>query len=68
MSRIGKKPVPVPNGVTVTLNGTRVHDNQVILGVTGGTLDADETSPGPLMVQGDHSVVWIRKLTLTPIR
>ncbi len=56
------------NRITVTLNGQRVHDNQLILGVTGGTLDADETSPGPLMVQGDHSVVWIRKLTLTPIR
>jgi hypothetical protein len=56
------------NRATVTLNGQRVHDNQVILGVTGGTLDADEATPGPLMVQGDHSVVWIRKLTVTPIR
>jgi large subunit ribosomal protein L6 len=24
MSRIGRKPVPVPNGVTVTLNGSRI--------------------------------------------
>ena len=56
------------NRITVTLNGQRVHDNQVILGVTGGTLDADEATPGPLMVQGDHSVVWIKKLTVTPIR
>ena len=58
----------VGNRVTVTLNGQRVHDNAVILGVTGGTLDNDELAPGPLMVQGDHSDVWIRKLVLTPIK
>ena len=57
----------VGNRVTVTLNGQRVHDNAVILGVTGGTLDNDELAPGPLMLQGDHSDVWFRKLVLTPI-
>jgi hypothetical protein len=60
--------IVVGNRVTVTLNGRRVHDNAVILGVTGGTLDNDELAPGPLMVQGDHSNVWIRKLVVTPIR
>jgi hypothetical protein len=60
--------VLVGNRVTVTLNGQRVHDNAAILGVTGGTLDNDELSPGPLMLQGDHSDVWFRKLTLTPIK
>jgi hypothetical protein len=59
--------IVVGNRITVTLNGQRVHDNAVILGVTGGTLDNDELAPGPLMVQGDHSDVWIRKLVVTPI-
>jgi hypothetical protein len=57
----------VQNRVTVTLNGQRVHDNAVVLGVTGGTLDNDELAPGPLMLQGDHSDVWFRKVVVTPI-
>jgi len=59
--------VLVGNRVTVTLNGQRVQDNTVILGVTGGMLDNDELAPGPLLVQGDHSGVTIRKLVVTPI-
>jgi hypothetical protein len=59
--------VIVANRVTVNLNGKRVHDNVVIEGVTGGTLDNDELSPGPIMIQGDHSKVWLRKVIVTPI-
>ncbi len=59
--------VLVGNRVTVTLNGQRVHDNQVIGGITGGALDNDELAAGPLMIQGDHRPVWIRKLVVTPI-
>jgi hypothetical protein len=59
--------VLVGNRVTVTLNGQRVHDNAVIEGITGGALDAAETEPGPIMIQGDHSGVWIRKVVVTPI-
>jgi len=57
----------VGDHVTVTLNGQRVHDNVVITGVTGGALDNDELTPGPIMIQGDHSQVAVRKLTVTPI-
>lgn len=57
----------VGNHVTVTLNGKRVHDNAVLLGITGGALDADEASPGPVMIQGDHEKVWVRKVVVTPI-
>ena len=57
----------VGNRVTVTLNGQRVHDNAAIGGVTGGTLDNDELAPGPLMIQGDHGRVWIRKAVVMPI-
>ncbi|HYN09415.1 MAG TPA: DUF1080 domain-containing protein [Vicinamibacterales bacterium] len=57
----------VGNRVTVTLNGTRVHDNAVILGITGGALDNDELAPGPILIQGDHEQVWVRKVIVTPI-
>jgi hypothetical protein len=60
--------VLVSNRVTVTLNGQRVHDNAIIEGITGGALDNDELAPGPIVVQGDHSIVWIRKLLVTPIK
>ena len=54
--------IVVANRVTVTLNGQRVHDNVVIEGITGGALDNDELAPGPILVQGNHSKVWVRKL------
>lgn len=59
--------IVVGNRVTVTLNGTRVQDNAVIHGITGGALDNDELSPGPIMIQGDHGIVVIRKFVVTPI-
>jgi hypothetical protein len=57
----------VGNRVTVTLNGQRVHDNVAIGGITGGALDNNELAPGPLMIQGDHGRIWIRKAVVTPI-
>src|SRR4029079_19223870 len=60
--------VIVGNRVTVTLNGTRVHDNAVILGITGGALDNDELAPGPILIQGDHSQVWLKRVVVTPIK
>lgn len=59
--------VLVGNRVTVTLNGQKMHDNVAIDGITGGALDNDELAPGPIMIQGDHSLIHIRKLTVTPI-
>lgn len=59
--------VLVGNRVTVTVNGQRVHDNVEILGITGGALDADELAPGPIMIQGDHTGVWLRRFVVTPI-
>jgi len=57
----------VGNCVTVVLNGKTVHDNARIAGITGGALDASETEPGPVMIQGDHEKVWFRKVMVTPI-
>jgi hypothetical protein len=57
----------VGNKVTVILNGQKVQDNSTFEAITGGALDANETAPGPIMLQGDHGKVWYRKVTVTPI-
>ena len=57
----------VGNRVTVVLNGRTIHDDVAIDGITGGALDSNEGAPGPIMIQGDHSRVWVRKLVVTPI-
>lgn len=59
--------VLVGNRVSVTLNGQKVHDNAEIQAITGGALDADETAPGPLLIQGDHNRVSYRRILVTPI-
>lgn len=59
--------VIVGNRVTVDLNGRRVHDNVAIPAITGGALDANESAPGPIMIQGDHTGVWLRRFVVTPI-
>jgi hypothetical protein len=60
--------VIVGNRVTVTLNGQKVHDNAEIQAITGGALDANELAPGPIMLQGDHTKVWYKRVTVTPIQ
>ena len=57
----------VDRHVTVKLNGTTVIDNQPIAGCTKGALWADETRPGPIMLQGDHTAVAYRNLVLRPV-
>jgi hypothetical protein len=57
----------VGNCVTIVLNGKTVQNNARIEGITGGALDAKETEPGPIMIQGDHEKVWFRKILVTPI-
>ncbi|MEP7346971.1 MAG: DUF1080 domain-containing protein [Gemmatimonadaceae bacterium] len=54
--------------VTVVLNGKTVISQQEIPGITGGALNSDEGSPGPLMLQGDHAPVEFRSIVLTPAR
>lgn len=51
---------------TVVLNGETVVDRQTIPGITGGALDADEGSPGPILIQGDHGRIEFRKIVITP--
>lgn len=54
--------------VTIVVNGTTVISKQVIPGITGGALDSDEGSPGPLMLQGDHTAIEYRNIVITPAR
>ena len=58
----------VGNRVTVVLNGQKVQDNVAIEGITGGALNGDEAAAGPIMIQGDHTRIWIRKLVVRPIK
>jgi hypothetical protein len=53
--------------ITVILNGLKIIDNQPLLGITGGALSADEFSPGPIYLQGDHGAIMYRDIVLTPI-
>ena len=58
----------VGNRFTAVLNGRTVHNNAEIEGITGGALDSREGEPGPILIQGDHARIWIRKLVVTPIK
>ncbi len=53
--------------ITVYHNGKLIHDKVELKGCTGGALDGDDTKPGPLMLQGDHSTVWYRNIWIKPL-
>ena len=56
----------VDRHLTVVLNGQRVIDNEPVLGCTGGGISADDTRPGPIMLQGDHTSVRYRNIVIRP--
>lgn len=53
--------------ITVKLNGKLIIDNQPLLGCTGGALWSDESRPGPIYLQGDHTGVRYRNIVLRPV-
>jgi len=53
--------------VTVVLNGQKIIDNEPLLGCTGGALWSDESKPGPIYLQGDHTGIRYRNIVLTPV-
>ena len=57
----------VDRHVTVILNGKKIIDNQPVLGCTGGALWSDEFRPGPIYLQGDHTGIEYRNITLRPV-
>lgn len=54
--------------VTVVLNGHTIIADQLIPGPTGGALDSDEDTPGPILLQGDHTAIEYRAVRITPVR
>jgi hypothetical protein len=57
----------VDRHVTVILNGAKIIDNQPLLGCTGGALWSDDSRPGPIYLQGDHTAVEFRNMILKPV-
>lgn len=57
----------VDRHVTVVLNGTKIIDNQPVLGCTGGALWSDVFRPGPIYLQGDHMAVDYRNIVIRPV-
>jgi len=53
--------------VTVKLNGKTLIDKKEIEGLTAIAGNADESEPGPFIVQGDHGAVEFRRLTVIPL-
>ncbi len=54
--------------VTIVANGKEIICNQEIPGITGGALDSKEGESGPIYLQGDHSAVEFRKITIIPAK
>jgi Domain of Unknown Function (DUF1080) len=55
--------------VTVVQNGIPVIQQKVIPGITGGALDSDEGSPGPIYLQGsEKGRVAFRNIVITPAK
>ncbi len=57
----------VDRHVTVILNDKTIIANKPVLGCTGGALTSDESKPGPIMLQGDHTNIDYRNIVLRPV-
>jgi hypothetical protein len=51
----------------VVFNGTTIHENVEVKGPTGGHLSNTESPTGPLLIQGDHGPVAVRKVSVQPL-
>jgi hypothetical protein len=50
--------------ITVVVNGKTVIADEIIPGITGSAIDADEAAPGPIMLQGEEQLVEFRNITI----
>lgn len=57
----------VDRHITVVLNGTKVIDNQPLTGPTAGAVFTNPAAPGPIYLQGDHTSVRYRNISLAPV-
>lgn len=53
--------------VTVIHNGIPIIEDAEIDGVTGGSMDDNEGTPGPLRLQGDHGPIQYRNIRIKPL-
>ena len=53
--------------LTVILNGVKVIDKGNVDGLTAIAQDANESDPGPIILQGDHGFVQFRKVIVYPL-
>jgi hypothetical protein len=53
--------------VTVALNGVKVIDKQSIDGLTAIAMTANESDPGPIVIQGDRGPIEIRRIVVYPL-
>lgn len=53
--------------VTVNLNGVTIINRQLIEGLTAMAQDANESMPGPILLQGDHGPIEFRSIVVTPL-
>ena len=54
--------------VTVVANGRTIIFKQEIPGITGGAINSNEGTAGPIMLQGDHGPIEFRNITITPAK
>ena len=52
--------------LTVVLNGVTIIENEPVVGVTGGAIDANLHAAGPIYLQGDHSDADFKNMILRP--
>jgi hypothetical protein len=57
----------VGDTITVKLNGTTIQDKVELPGLTGGSLGGKPGTPGPIMLQGNHTTVWYRNIWIKPL-
>jgi hypothetical protein len=57
----------VDRHITVVLNGITIIDNKPVQGPTGGAIQSDVFSKGPIYLQGDHGKVLYRNIVITPV-
>jgi len=53
--------------ITVVQNGKKIIDDKEMDGKTGGALPGKEGTPGPLLLQGNHSSIQYRNIIIRPL-
>lgn len=53
--------------LTVVLNDVKILDRREVEGLTAIANNADEATPGPIILQGDHGPIEFRKIVATPL-